>query len=156
MSGDVALFFNSNPEGISIDALIESNDLATDDGLRTGVLISLFTDRRVTADELPFGEQSLRGWWGDLFPDQDGDQIGSRLWLLAREKRSVETTNRAVEYSEEALQWMIDDGLAESVTVDAAYDGNGFMILTVLIQKPVGTELKYRFKLKWNAEGDRS
>jgi phage gp46-like protein len=156
MSGDIALIFNADANGIPVDALVSKNDLVTENGLQTSVIISLFTDRRVTEDDLPPEETSFRGWWGDLFQDEPGDLIGSRLWLLAREKRSVETLNRAVEYSEEALQWMVEDGVAESVSADAIYDQNGFMILSISIVKSGATNLSYRFRLKWDAEAARS
>lgn len=140
-------------ENGSIDVLVQNNDLAVDDGLKTAVLISLFTDRRVDSDDLPPEESSLRGWWADQFPDVPGDLIGSRLWLLKREKRTVETLNRAVEYSIEALNWMVEDGVADSLDVSADYDDNGALMLTITIMKPKDKDATtFRFKPKWNAE----
>ena len=151
MSGDIGLFIQSDG---SIDIQLENNDLATDEGLRTAVLISLFTDRRVDQDELPPEEERARGWWADLFPDEPGDVIGSRLWLLQREKRTVETLNRAEEYCSEALQWMIDDGVAGSVDVSASYDSAGFMIISISIQRPdLKDRTTFRFRTPWEVEG---
>lgn len=95
-----------------------SPSLAEDDGLETAVILSLFTDRRAEDDDvLPDGTDDRRGWWGDAYPDIDGDRIGSRLWLLHREKDAQRAVNRAREYADEALRWLIDDGIARQVTV---------------------------------------
>lgn len=93
---------------------------ADDDGLGTCVLISLFTDRRATADDgLPAAER--RGWVGDVLADIEGDRIGSRLWLLKREKQTEDVRQRAEEYAAEAVQWMLDDELVTSIEIEAAW-----------------------------------
>ena len=148
---DLKLDWNGN----FFDLVIEKNDLALDDGLRTAVTISLFTDRRIKAEELPAGETDKRGWWGDEFADIDGDFTGSRLWLLKREKQSNEVRRRAEEYASEALQWMITDGVAQGVTVTAEWLGGGFLGLAVSIQRPQG-KLTFTYKINWNAETVRN
>ena len=60
------------------------------DPLVQAVLISLFSWRRSNDDDgvqIPY----RKGWWGDTFSSISGDQIGSRLWLLQREKLTRET-----------------------------------------------------------------
>ena len=79
---DLALSFD-NEAGIG-DLVIENDDLKIDEGLETAVLISLYTDARVSDEELPAEEAQKRGWWGDIYPDIPNDQIGSKLWLKAR------------------------------------------------------------------------
>lgn len=146
---DVGLFIQIDG---TLDIELDGADLATDSGLQTAVMVSLFTDSRVDQADVPYVGSSRRGWWGDLFPDVPGDKTGSRLWLLAREKRTVETLHRAEDYAEEALQWMIDDGVAESVDASASYDENGAMALEVLITKPGGDQKRFRFEKAWQAE----
>jgi phage gp46-like protein len=155
MSGDIRLFQQAD---FSFDVEVEANDLGVDEGMQTAVAISLFTDARVTEDELPPEERSRRGWWGDLFPDAPGDQIGSKLWLLARQKRTVEVLRQAEEYCNEALQWMIDDGVAESVDTSASYDPpSGAMLLAISIQQPgLAQAATFRFKTKWATEAERN
>jgi phage gp46-like protein len=136
----------------SIDLATSGADLSTDSGLQTAVLVSLFTDARVESEDLPFAGASRRGWWGNLFPEVDGDEVGSKLWLLAREKRTTDTLNRAEEYTQEALQWLIDDGVAESVDVETSYDTNGALIIQALITKPGGDQKRFRFAQAWQAE----
>lgn len=154
MTGDIGLFIQGDSVK-TVDLVVDANDLKTDDGLQTAVIVSLFTDARADEDEIPAEDRSARGWWGDLFPEVAGDRIGSKLWLLKREKRTVETLNRAEEYASEALQWMIDDGVAESLDVTASWDPNGAMQLQILITKPKDT-LNFRFKLKWGVEAEES
>jgi phage gp46-like protein len=98
------------------DLAILNNDLEAEEGLKTAILISLFTDRRVTAEELPPEERDRRGWWADAL-NADDDQIGSKLWLLKREKITTQVIAKFQQYCEEALQWLVDDGIAESVDV---------------------------------------
>ena len=47
--------------------------------------------------------------------------IGSRLWLLNREKELQSVVNRARDYAAESLQWLIDDGIASRVDVAAGW-----------------------------------
>lgn len=93
-----------------------------DGGLGTCILISLFTDRRVEAEELPpGGATDQRGWVGDALAEIESDRIGSRLWLLRREKQTEETRQRAEEYALEALAWLEDAELVTGLEVEAEW-----------------------------------
>lgn len=119
-----------------------------DDGLESAVVISLFTDRRAESDDEVEGDDR-RGWWGDLFPAVEGDRIGSRLWLLSREKQLPSVLIRAREYASEALQWLIDDGVASAVTVEAEVVRQGLLGLQVVIHRPAKPPVQYRFETFW-------
>lgn len=136
------------------DLSISNKDFELDEGLRAAVVVSLFTDRRCTVEELPDEDKDRRGWWGDLFAEQSGDEIGSKLWLLKREKQTEETRKRAQEYAEEALAWMLEDGLAQSVTVQAEWVAQGLLGISVAIEQPKG-QVAFKFKTNWNAELSR-
>ncbi len=85
MNGDIALHWNTLHASIVLNDA--DDDFETDAGLETAVIISLFTDRRAGEnDELPATETDRRGWWGNTLQDAD-DEIGSKLWLLCREKQ---------------------------------------------------------------------
>ncbi|SMF77472.1 Mu-like prophage protein gp46 [Tistlia consotensis] len=114
--------------------------LAGDDSLVTAVLVSLFTDRRaLTDDPLPAGAGSdRRGWAGDALSQVAGDRIGSRLWLLKREKQTEETRRRAEDYVREALAWLAEEGLAAGVVVSLEWQGIGLLAGTVEIRLPSG------------------
>lgn len=133
------------------DIALEQFALAADDGLETAVILSLFTDARASDDDpLPFGESDRRGWWADAFPSVDRDRIGSRLWLLRREKQTQDTLNRAREYAEEALDWLIADGVARSVEVESFIVRNGVLGLSVVIQRPDASIARFRYETLWN------
>lgn len=133
------------------DLALEQFALAADDGLETAVILSLFTDARASNDDpLPFGESDRRGWWADAFPSVDRDRIGSRLWLLRREKQTQDTLNRAREYAEEALAWLIADGVARSVEVESFIVRNGVLGLSVVIQRPDASIARFRYETLWN------
>lgn len=91
-------------------------------GLRTSVLISLFTDRQVEPEEIPPGVLENRGHFSDIFEDLN---IGSRLWLLDRAKILNETAVAAKDYINEALSWMIEDEIVEEVQVSTFFEGEG-------------------------------
>ena len=147
---DAALVWKEN----EFDLEIKNQDIVRDDGIRTSVIISLFTDKRVSSDEVTSEDPDQRGWWGDMFPEVDQDQIGSRLWLLQRAKQTNETLSRAKEYAEESLQWMIEDGVAASVTVVVEYLQRGWMKISVDVKRPRST-LSFRYEFNWQFEAAR-
>lgn len=130
--------------------VVAGGDLATDDSLRTAVNISLGTNRRARDDDalpadLGGGPADRGGWWGDLLVDDDappGDLIGSRLWLLAREKLTPATQRRAEAMCSEALDWMIQTRVAASVEVATLRarnaGGSGVIEVAIRITRAVG------------------
>lgn len=142
---DIATFFDAaNYRG---DFAVSGGALSSEPDLQTAVLISLFTDRRAEADDsLPDQTLSLRGWWGDALSSR---RIGSRLWLLSREKQLREVVNRAKEYAEEALAWLVDDGIAKRVTVHAEIVQTGMIGLAVLIERNQAQPARFRYELAW-------
>jgi len=124
--------------------------LEADEGLETAVILSLFTDRRAEPDDvIPDGTDDRRGWWADAWPTLSGDRIGSRLWLLHREKQLPGVLARAEEYAREALAWLIEDGVAERVEVVASIPRGGILGLAVSITRPRSPTVQYRFDAFW-------
>lgn len=134
-------------DGLRADVQLEGPYLASGKDLETAVIISLFSDRRAQPDDVVDGEDR-GGWWGDTLADVQGDRIGSRLWLLRREKQTNETLTRAREYCEEALRWLLEDGVASVVTVDAEWIRMGVMGIGVEIVRPQGPA-RFTFELPW-------
>lgn len=160
MSDDIKIFWDEGYlEGdFAFDEDIQ--DLESDGSLETAVIISLFTDRRANEDDpLPDSNNlDRRGWWGDLTSDFENDQIGSRLWLLEREKTMPNVVIRAKQYAEEALQWLIDDGVAMKVEVEAerqGVPGNDILAISGRIFKPSGGIHKFKYEAQWAAQGLR-
>lgn len=132
------------------DLVVADGDLALDKGLNTAVLISLFTDRRAEeGDDLPDPQGDRRGWWGDGL-NGGHDLIGSRLWLLTRRKVTPETRRLYEEYTREALAWLVDDGVAASLDVSAAWVAADRLEVSVAITRPDGRRHKYAYA--WDAQ----
>jgi len=112
--------------------------MATD--LRTAVLASLLTWGRAGDDDaLPDFSGDRKGWWGDGWPKTAGDKIGSRLWIYARSVLTSQVMEQARQDASDALAWMIEDGLASSVTVVASRSKPTGLRLDVTIYRPDGT-----------------
>lgn len=142
---DIALKYNAGIK--QFDLSIEDGDLATDEGLQTAVILSLFTDRRAEpADRLPDGTNDRRGYWVDVYNDRP---LGSRLWLLFREKEQDEVLRRAKTYAEEALAWLVEDEIAESVEVEARHVRRDTLGLRVVIRQGDRQVLERQYDYVW-------
>lgn len=135
------------------DLSVSGGDLLRDDGLETAVSLSLFTDRRATRDLMPdVRDVDLRGYWGDVATVVEGDQTGSLLWTLAREKETAQTLARARQYARDALQWMLDDKVASKIEVAASYVARCVMMLTIDLYRPGLQPVRYRYDFEWAAQ----
>ena len=109
--------------------LLASYSCQLEDTLQTAIIISLFTDRRADADDaLPLNETARRGWLGDEymaagFEVGEVDAWGSKLWLLYYGKVQQDKLPRARFAAQEALAWMIRNGLASRIEVQALWVG---------------------------------
>jgi phage gp46-like protein len=102
--------------------------LELEDTLQTAIIISLFTDRRAGVDDvLPANQGERRGWVGDEFMGNDfdarPDPWGSHLWLDYSGKTSREVLEHARYAAEEALAWLVRDGIASRVSATAQWVG---------------------------------
>lgn len=120
------------------DVSIVAGDLSRDDGLRTAVILSLFTDAPARDDDVLPPGADRRGWWGDALATIPGTVTGSRLWLLSRSKQLASVLERARGYATEALQWLVDDGIASDVDVVASVPRDGVLGLSIAITRPAG------------------
>lgn len=115
--------------------------------LATAVLISIFTDRVANSDDpIPDGSGDPRGWWadaGERYP------IGSRLWLLERAKQTAETAARAKDYIVEAVQWLINDGVAATIDVTTAWIAPTRLGAQVVVNRHDGTSVALNFANVW-------
>ena len=76
---------------VSVDwSLLSNGTLDDSEALATAVIVALGTDRLATRDDILPDPDSTdrRGWWGDLDTELiwNGWPIGTRLWLLKRDK----------------------------------------------------------------------
>ena len=144
---DIALLPQNGDFSADISLILAG--LATDDGLRTAVIISLFSDARAADDDpLPHHDADRRGWWGDAYAEIPGDVTGSKLWLLSRAKQLPATLTSAETYARASLAWLIADGVASAVSVVASFPNRGWLGLAIDIARPNGPARQH-FDFVW-------
>lgn len=137
---DIAIVWRSGRGNLALNG----PDLLTDNSIETAVVISLFTDRRAQpSDLIPDGTTDRRGWWADSFRRRP---IGSRLWLLNREKTVQAVVERTKAYADEALAWLKPAGLVKSVTCAAFRVGRDRLQLSVSLVMPDGEHRRLAFE----------
>lgn len=142
MKQDVGFF---NVGGPSPDLKIENGDLKADNGLETACLISLYSDRRVTKEELPGAETDQRGWFADRIAEPIEDKIGSILWLYDRGKITEEAAVKIESGVRDSLQWLLDDGIAKALEVSSSVVESERVVTVVSIYKPDGDSIPFKF-----------
>jgi phage gp46-like protein len=150
-TGDVYILWdNNNAQG---DWTLANGDLQTGQDLETACLVSLFTDKLATPDFVPTdGSSDRRGWWADPYNDAP---LGSNLWQLERAKKTRDTLALARRYAEEALQWLVDDGVAKQIAVNTAWlgaaVGSTMLGIGIAILKPDGSVTRFTFGWAWQS-----
>jgi len=144
-TGDIRIVWD-NARTLGDWALAEG-DLETGQDLETACLVSLFTDALATPDFTPTdGTTDRRGWWADLYSDQP---LGSNLWQLERAKKTRATLGLARTYALDALQWLIDDGVAVAIIVNTSWQAANMIGIAVALTRPNGTETRFMFSWAW-------
>lgn len=118
------------------------------DQLTRAVIISLFTWRRKNPDD---DYPAVMGWWGDSFPNVENDRIGSRLYLLNRQKVTNQTANLARGYIREALEWMIEDGVCVGNEITVTRTDLQTLATTIVIFQQDGNRHSLEFANIWEA-----
>ncbi len=130
------------------DWVLAGSALQTGSALQSAVLISLFSDRMATPDDvIPDGSGNPRGWVGDLDSDYP---IGSRLWLLDRTKATSDVLTRASDYCYEALQWLIEDGIVGRFDILTEWTLPNMLGIQIIAHKQNGTTVSMNFSSVWN------
>ena len=126
---------------IAFDANKQQLDLATVDStflawLENAITISLFTDARASDDDVEGDDK--RGYWGDM--DLPGDEsLGSKLWLLKREKITPDVINKTRDYCIDALVWLVDEEYLQATDITTTRSGNDRILILIKCQLPDGT-----------------
>lgn len=139
------------------DLEFTGKDLTLGDDLETAVVVSLLTwARRAADDPDPVPNGDPMGWWADETLDPPGDFVGSKWWLSSRSKITPDLFLQLTQWGREALDWMIQDKIAESVTVTPEAPSTRDRVdILVSIQKPGGLSSSYRYELNWQAQTSR-
>jgi len=127
------------------------SDLDTSHDLETAVLLSLFTDARAPDGTVPpDGTGDLRGCWIDYY---EGWSIGSLLWTIEGTKKvgnSLLTHARTI--CEQALQWLIDDGIIGTVGVSTSWINGSTLKIDIVLTSPKGVSQSFQYAWAWKDE----
>lgn len=138
-----------NDDGVYDFTLDSEGDILTKNFLDTAILVSLFTDRRASASEVPSSHRR-RGWIGN--ESTPNFEIGSKLWLFEQARLSRGVLNEIVSAAREALKWMVDDGIALAVDASAEFSLNSTIGLTITLSRP-NSKVEHRYFELWENTG---
>nr|WP_276602560.1 phage GP46 family protein [Nannocystis pusilla] len=133
--------------------LADDGTLASDGGIETLAILSLFTDAEASPAEITTaGLDRQRGWWAhaDSVRPADTPKMGSKLWLLTREKTTLATLRRAEDIALESLVWLKARGIAKSIQVVASRPRAGWLGLEIDIVRP--SSLLPSFRRLWEVK----
>lgn len=140
--------------------LLPDGTLDIADSLATAAIVALGTDRLAEDDDiLPHPDSTDRhGWWGDLDAEEvwNAWPIGSRLWLLKRDKivgpsaYQGATTVRVETYIREALQPLIDRRIASSIDVTVSRVADSRIDALVRISRGPDRAVDLRYDVLWD------
>lgn len=145
---------------VTIDWTLRGDGTLDDtQALATAVVVALGTDRLAElSDILPDPDSSdRRGWWGDLDAEEiwDGWPIGSRLWLLQREKitgpsaAQGATVVRVEHYIREAVQPFLDRRIGSQMDVVVTRVNDQRIDALVRIYRGPEPEIELRYQILW-------
>ncbi|WP_397599218.1 phage GP46 family protein [Silvanigrella sp.] len=95
------------------------------DSLESKIGMLLFTDTRCENYELPEYEQSKKGFWADAF---DKTNLGSKLWLLKRAKKTNNILNDINAYCIQALQPLVNEKIVSKIEIDSHFEKKAIVI----------------------------
>jgi phage gp46-like protein len=140
-SGNSIVDHNGQP----IDAIfVPGEGLVSGSDLITAILISLFTDAAADpGDIIPDGSGNPRGWWGGA--------IGSKLWLRERSKQTATTLALVKNDIEQALDWMVADGVIAGIEVMTEWTRPGMLGAEVILKRTDGARTALKFSKLWES-----
>jgi len=129
--GDPRIIYSSG----NVDLSIIGGQPEMDEGLENSVTSSLFFDS---------------DWWGNApsIVDESGP-VGSKFIELTTKNLTNKTRQDAEAIGNNALAWMVANGIAESATVEASIPAIGMLGITVTIVQPSRT-ITIRYQLNWS------
>lgn len=124
-------------------------DLLTTDSLKNTVAISIGTyARERNLGNVANLKPNVGGWFGDAL-DEKGT-LGGYLYEAFPGKLTQETARSVDSLVLEALNWMVEDGVAKSVKCESEIVGD-ILELKVNIERPEGDGEAFLFELNWSA-----
>ncbi|WP_186005224.1 phage GP46 family protein, partial [Yersinia intermedia] len=72
-----------------------------------------------------------------------------RLWLLRREKLTTKVALKAEDYANEALAWLVDDGVVTAISTNAQIVFPNRINLIINYQQPAKAQASVKFSWVW-------
>lgn len=134
------------------DFSVVNGDFEHDNGIDTSIPLSLLTDSRASESEVS-DPINRRGWVGNLNNDDSEFNLGSKIWLTKKSRLIQDTINRQIDYSEQCLQWQVNNKISKRITVTGSRAGDGTNLF-ISILRPNGSQDKAIVKLWRNSDFD--
>jgi phage gp46-like protein len=125
--GDLMLY--PTPDGGDLNIIGGQPDM--DAGLWTTVYLSLFSGV----------------WWGNALSEQ-AEQLADSIEAVMLDDSNQGRLN-VQEAARAALRWLVDDGIAAAVDVEATIPTAGWIALTITITEPAADPTVLRYKINW-------
>lgn len=119
--------------GDGADFLIESGQPNMDEGLENAVYLSIF------------GGAS---WWGNCV-SSSSEKLNSNFETINNRTLTNKTRQDAENYAKDALAWLVPEGVAKSVIVEAVIPSVGMLGLIITIEQPAKTST-IRYQINWS------
>lgn len=133
------------------DFVKQDQDFAIDDGLETAIIVSLFSDKRVSLAEVRAGVVDTRGgWWGSFVEGQI--ETGSEIWLFERRKLTTQVAADIEDEAVAALQWMLGEGSVDKIEVTTVRPAINRLNMVIAIIKGNQPPRRFEFILFWEGE----
>ncbi len=94
---------------------LEHRDFKSVEGMETAFNVQLFTDQRVTKNEIS-RPLDKKGWVGDMLTREEGYQIGSLLHIKEMGRDTQLEKNEVAEYAKDALNYFVSIGASKEVS----------------------------------------
>lgn len=109
--------------------------LLMSEGLETAAYLSLFGGN----EDDPGGEDTSLQWWGNLLETESERQYRSETQRLLQSLPAIPANLRRFEQAAgRDLKWMVETGLAQSVTAEATIPGVNRVALRIVIITATG------------------
>lgn len=130
-------------------AIGSDGDFVKTNSFDTALLLSIFCERRASETEVPEPSRR-RGWIGNF---NNPVEYGSKLWLLYQARLTNSTVNRARDYLQQCLQWLVDFGYLRSVVVTTERNDDLTGVIAQIRLERFNSEVEYLNYTLWENTG---
>ena len=127
------------------DLVVENGDFANVTGFETTMVTDIFTDRRADESRVPDARRR-RGFIGDVLLAEVGRLRGSQMWTLDQARITAETLNDARNFIIEATQYLVDNGVLQSIDVSVT---STYRAISVSIEYRIVSGETRRYEQTW-------